>query len=240
MIIFSLISPLLAQPQADDFTSMYNHSAHEVISADYAQVIENQMIGSEPKALTLWKRFLKEEDERALLVLAHLIVQNESKDWPNDYRGEFLWSIAPAALVSAKRNRIYPSVVLAQGILESGWGTSSLSQNHNNLFGVKGHKGKGSVRVHTIESVKGKKVRQWAYFKHFESWADSIAYHGRLLGSSHYYAFAKPIARDAQHYVTLIAPRYASQPKYAEYVNQIIEDYRLDRWDRILWDDLLQ
>ena len=88
--------------------------------------------------------------------------------------------------------------------------------------------------IHTLESVRGKTVRQDAYFRNFVSWAESISYHGELLGSSHYYAFAKPIARDAQHYLELIAPRYASQPDYASYVSVLIEAYKLDRWDFVL------
>ena len=238
MLLF-LSSILFALPQHEDVSPLPRHGVHKVVSADYAQIIESQMIDDEVHTLGLWQNFLHEDDETEMLVLAHLIVHHESRDWPNDYRGEFLWSIAPAALVSAKKNRIFPSVILAQGILESGWGASPLSKNHNNLFGVKGQKGKNSIRVHTIESVNGKKVRQWAYFQHFDSWEESISHHGRLLGSSHYYAFAKPIAKNAQHYMTLIAPFYASQPKYAQYVNEIIEDYNLDRWDRILWDALL-
>ena len=236
LLLLSL--PLFADPLSGTQCASYSDAYKSSVIMHNAYHSTSSSLENEG-GLALWKRFLKEEDESQLLILAHLIVQRESKDLPNDYRGEFLWAIAPAALVSAKKNRIFPSVVLAQGILESGWGTSSLARNHNNLFGVKGKKGKSSTKVYTIESVGGKKVRRWAYFRHFSSWSDSISYHGRLLGSSHYYAFAKPIAKDARHYLELIAPRYASQPDYAEYVVQIIDEYNLDRWDRILWDSLL-
>jgi flagellum-specific peptidoglycan hydrolase FlgJ len=187
-----------------------------------------------PTTEELWEQFFVEEDEERMLVQAELLVQRETKDWPNDYRGDFLWDIAPAALISAKKNHIYPSVVLAQGILESGWGRSNLAQEHNNLFGVKGRKGNRSVQINTLETVRGRVVRQKAFFRHFDSWRESIAYHGRLLGSSHYYLFAKPIAKDAKHYLQLIAPRYASQPDYANYVATIIDEYHLTRWDFVL------
>lgn len=187
-----------------------------------------------PSTEQLWTNFFAEEDDDALMIVAELLIQRTATDWPHDYRGDFLREVAPAALISAKRNQIFPSVVLAQGVLESGWGRSNLAVQHNNLFGVKGRKGHRSVLIHTLESVRGKTVRRDAYFRNFVSWAESISYHGQLLGSSHYYQFAKPIARDAQHYLELIAPRYASQPNYALSVGVLIEGYALDRWDFVL------
>lgn len=187
-----------------------------------------------PSTEKLWDEFFEEDADDVLMMLAELLVQRTASDWPNDYRGDFLREVGPAALVSAKKNKIYPSVVLAQGVLESGWGRSNLAVQHNNLFGVKGRKGHRSVLIHTLESVRGKTVRRDAYFRNFSSWSESIAYHGALLGSSHYYQFAKPLARDARHYLELIAPRYASQPDYADYVSVLIDAYQLDRWDFVL------
>ena len=198
-----------------------------------AQSLEKNRINP-PTTEELWERFLLEEDETQLIVQAELLVQRTTKDWPSGYRRDFLWEIAPAALISAKKNSIYPSVVLAQAILESGWGRSNLAVEHNNLFGVKGQKGEGTVLINTLETVRGRVVRRKAFFRHFINWSDSIAYHGRLLGSSHYYKFAKPIAQNAKHYLELIAPIYASQPDYAEYVHLIIDEYQLDRWDFLL------
>ena len=187
-----------------------------------------------PSIEQMWKEFFAEENEESLMIQAELIIQRSASDWPNDYRGDFLREIAPSALVSAKKNQIFPSVVLAQGVLESGWGRSNLAVTHNNLFGVKGRKGNQTVLINTLESVRGKTVRRHAYFRNFSSWSESISYHGRLLGSSHYYAFAKPIATNARQYLELIAPRYASQPDYAAYVSVLIEEYALDRWDHTL------
>ena len=198
-----------------------------------AQALERQRIHS-PSTEELWAQFLEEDDATELLVQAELLVQRTTQDWPSGYRRDFLWDIAPAALISAKTNQIYPSVVLAQSVLESGWGRSHLAMEHNNLFGVKGQKGDRTVLINTLETVRGRVVRRNAYFRHFISWRESIAYHGRLLGSSHYYEFAKPIAQNAKHYLELIAPRYASQPDYAEYVHVIIDEYQLDRWDFLL------
>ena len=51
----------------------------------------------------------------------------------------FLNTIIPSATSIAAKNDLYASVMMAQAILESGWGQSTLSAppNHN-LFGIKG------------------------------------------------------------------------------------------------------
>lgn len=232
--MFFLCSLIFAQnPYSDIHHSFGVGLSHSTTQELSAFEIENRMI-SVPNTEQLWKSFFTEEDDNSLMIIAELLVQRTASDWPNDYRGDFLREVAPSALISAKRNQIFPSVVLAQGVLESGWGRSNLAVQHNNLFGVKGRKGHRSVLIHTLESVRGKTVRRDAYFRHFFSWSESISYHGELLGSSHYYQFAKPIARDARHYLELIAPRYASQPDYAAYVSVLIEAYHLDRWDFVL------
>ena len=67
----------------------------------------------------------------------------------------FLNQIIPSATVIAAQNDLYASVMMAQAILESGWGTSTLSKAPNyNLFGIKGEYNGG---VHQY----GNLGRQW-------------------------------------------------------------------------------
>lgn len=49
----------------------------------------------------------------------------------------FLKKAAKQAEKAAKKYGTYPSVMIAQAIVESGWGQSGLAVNTNNLFGVK-------------------------------------------------------------------------------------------------------
>jgi flagellum-specific peptidoglycan hydrolase FlgJ len=56
----------------------------------------------------------------------------------------FIQKWAPAAKAEFKRSKILPSVKLAQAIVESAWGTSKLSVNSNNFFGMKAKLGKNS------------------------------------------------------------------------------------------------
>jgi len=50
---------------------------------------------------------------------------------------QFINSIKEGALKGNVDYGILASLTIAQAILESGWGSSKLSQNANNLFGIK-------------------------------------------------------------------------------------------------------
>ena len=64
----------------------------------------------------------------------------------------FINQIASSAKTLANANNLYASVMIAQAIVESGWGGSTLSKvpNHN-LFGIKGEYNGQSVTMKTQE-----------------------------------------------------------------------------------------
>lgn len=168
------------------------------------------------------------------LEVAQSMVSYQTPDWPDGYRGEFLYEVAPYALVSARKNKIPPSVILGQAILESGWGRSGLSQEHNNLFGIKGTKGTRRVELDTWERLDGVKVDSRAAFRVFDSWQHSIEYHGHLLGVDRRYASARRQVHDWKLFLKALAPRYASSNRYYDTTASIIETYDLDRWDHLI------
>ncbi|WEV09974.1 glucosaminidase domain-containing protein [Clostridium perfringens] len=49
----------------------------------------------------------------------------------------FISQIVPGARQSYEETKIFPSITLAQAILESGWGRSGLAVRAKNLFGIK-------------------------------------------------------------------------------------------------------
>ena len=172
--------------------------------------------------------------ERAGLYLLELTVN----DWPNDYRRDFLATIAPAALESARTHQLPPSVILAQAVLESGWGRSLLARRHHNLFGVKAANGQASATFPTLEaSAKGVHVRR-AAFRTFDSTQESIVQHGMLIASDQRYASARSHAGNWRQFLAELAPVYASDPHYARQLTQIIRTYGLDRWDGLIQGDL--
>ena len=178
---------------------------------------------------------VEEESEdlyRRRLFAAQKVVHIEASDWPDDYRGDFLRSIAPAALMSAVDHQIFPSVALSQAVLESGWGRSTLALRYNNIFGIKGYNASNRVRTTTFEKVNGRRVPRRVTFRIFKDWSQSIYYHGDLLATDYRYAHARTAA-DWKTYVDLISGKYASEPRYAKKLGTIIEKHTLDRWDAL-------
>ena len=62
----------------------------------------------------------------------------------------FISTISPIAQSIANSNNLYASTMVAQAALESGYGTSTLTQLGNNLFGIKSFDGTG-VKMATDE-----------------------------------------------------------------------------------------
>lgn len=162
-----------------------------------------------------------------------LLVQIAEKSWPDDHRREFLSQIAKAALESGRLHNVPPSVILAQAALESGWGRSRLARDHHNLFGIKASKTQRSAQFNTLEfGQKGAHIVQ-ARFRSFDSVEQSISHHGDLLSSDARYATTRLVGDNWRSFVAELAPIYASDPAYAARITQIIERYKLDRWDNV-------
>ncbi len=150
--------------------------------------------------------------------------------WPKGSRGEFLAAIAPAAVRSAQQFHIPPSVSLGQAALESAWGRSKLSREHNNLFGIKGGGAKNSVRYFPNNG----NTRKRTSYRTYGSWEDSVAHHAELLGTHRAYAKARPLWTEWEAYLAAVAPKYASNRRYAQEVAWFIERYDLDQWDAMV------
>lgn len=63
----------------------------------------------------------------------------------------FLAQAVPMAQQAAAKYNVYASVMLAQAIIESAWGTSDLATMGNNLFGMKGDYNGSSISLPTSE-----------------------------------------------------------------------------------------
>ncbi len=96
----------------------------------------------------------------------------------------FIDSVASGAVASRRQYGVPASVTIAQAILESGWGKSSLTQRAFNLFGVKGQGPAGSMTVPTKEFINGQWITINAAFRRYHNFAESMSDHGRLLATS--------------------------------------------------------
>ncbi|MEC0228072.1 glycoside hydrolase family 73 protein [Paenibacillus alba] len=138
----------------------------------------------------------------------------------------FIDQVAPAAQADMLGYGILASVTIAQAILESGWGRSAPG---NNLFGIKG----SGQQQATQEFINGKWVQIVDGFRVYECWADSIRDHSLLLSQNLRY---KNVLNERNYQIAskeLQRAGYATDPKYADKLIQIIEGSDLTRFDQL-------
>ena len=151
----------------------------------------------------------------------------------------FLNQIIPSATIIAAKNDLYASVMMAQSILESGWGTSALASAPNyNLFGIKGNYNGESVNMGTLEDSGGQNYYPInAEFRKYPSYAESLQDYANLLANGtswnpNYYAGAwKSNAASYQDATAYLTGRYATDTAYSAKLNRIIAQYGLDQYD---------
>ncbi|AIQ18052.1 hypothetical protein H70357_16220 [Paenibacillus sp. FSL H7-0357] len=154
---------------------------------------------------------------------------------------EFISRIIPYAVEDMKRSHIAASLTIAQAALESSWGNSSLTVKSNNLFGIKGSGPAGSVAVRTTEYRDGKAVKVTAAFRAYNNWGESVADHSALIiggVSWNHTLYSKVIGADGKKAAREIAAAgYATDPKYAAKLIQIMNTYNLYAYDEIKEED---
>jgi len=126
-----------------------------------------------------------------------------------------------------RQHKIPASITLAQGILESGAGTGSLSVGANNHFGIKCHK------EWTGPSVRHDDDEAQECFRKYDDPAQSYQDHSLFLTSRARYAslFQLP-ADDYKAWARgLRAAGYATDIKYPEKLIGLIERYQLNQYD---------
>ncbi|MDR9855987.1 glycoside hydrolase family 73 protein [Paenibacillus sp. VCA1] len=150
-------------------------------------------------------------------------------------KNNFISSIVPCAISDMRRCGIPASLTIAQAILESNWGTSGLTRQANNLFGIKGKGPAGSVEMPTTEYVQGKAVKVTAAFRKYNSWTESIADHSNLLlngtrdNPARYHGVLHADYKKAAEEVW--KGGYATDPKYPAKLIAIMEENNLPQYD---------
>lgn len=149
----------------------------------------------------------------------------------------FFKNILPAIQQVSQKKGIVTSVMLAQSILESGWGTSQLATNAYNIFGIKADSSwKGNTyTVHTKEVVNGKTITVEKQFRAYKSLLESISDYGSFFTSTAWRMKNYASFLQATNYETaltsLLASGYATDPAYAEKLKSLIQRYGLDQYD---------
>lgn len=142
-------------------------------------------------------------------------------------REQFIRKIVPYAQKDMAKTGILASVTIAQAILESGDGNSSLALKYNNLFGIKGSYNGQSVNLQTREYTN-----TWIYddFRVYPSWQESIDDHSALLCGSTYNLAGEEDYRAACE--RLQSAGYATSPTYASTLKSLISQHNLTQYDK--------
>ena len=130
---------------------------------------------------------------------------------------------------------LFPSVLLAQAALESGWGQSILANKFNNLFGIKADKSwKGeTVILPTREVLNGKTVTIEQPFRVYSNASDSFSDRNKFLKKNPRYTKAGVFEAKTpeSQAIALQTAGYATDPGYAAAIIKIINTYDLKRFD---------
>ncbi|MBS2099894.1 glucosaminidase domain-containing protein [Carboxylicivirga linearis] len=127
------------------------------------------------------------------------------------------------AIKEMKRTRIPASITMAQGILESGSGNSTLARKSNNHFGIKCHSDWKGKKVYHDDDRRNECFRKYkTVYESYIDHSDFLTTKGRYsslfdLKTTDYKGWAKGLKKAG----------YATDPKYSHRLIKIIEDYKL-------------
>jgi flagellar protein FlgJ len=147
---------------------------------------------------------------------------------------DFIDKMGPVAQEIVPGYGLWPSVFIAQAALESGWGTSILAVYANNYFGRKCLQ-LPCLEIKTPEYRYGmcRTEKHW-----FQMYPDlRAAVHGycqqffRVYEKSGARVYPELDASTPESQIRSVAHRYATDPRYAQKVLDIIDEWGLAVWD---------
>ena len=159
-----------------------------------------------------------------LLMVCCLTVQTQTR---NKQYEDYIKKYRDLAVQEMKKYHIPASITLAQGLLESGAGKSSLARKSNNHFGIKcGSDWRGKTVSHD-DDARGECFRAYKHPK--QSYEDHSKF---LAGRPRYASLFKLKITDYKGWARgLKKAGSATNPRYAEQLIDIIELYDLHRYD---------
>lgn len=171
---------------------------------------------------------------RYIAILAAVLMASVgAKAQQKTTRQEYIERYAPLAVEQQTLYGIPASITLAQGLLESGNGTSRLAREANNHFGIKcGSSWDGKSIRHDDDAAQ-------ECFRAYTSVEESYIDHSLILLERRWY---RPLfdlnPKDYKAWAHgLKKAGYATNPHYAELLIKIIEDNELYRYDNAIVAD---
>lgn len=149
----------------------------------------------------------------------------------------FVKKVAPYAVTLGKQYGVLPSITIAQAILESDWGTSTLASQYNNYFGIKGTDPSNTKLLETKEYTNGQWVTINGRFRVYSDFRESMRDHTKLLvngttWNSQQYQQVLQSKDYIDAAVALQTDGYATDPGYTSKIIRIIQKYNLKKYDQ--------
>ena len=159
-----------------------------------------------------------------ILIISCLTLQSQTR---NKQYEDYIKKYRELAVEEMKKYHIPASITLAQGLLESGAGQSTLARKSNNHFGIKcGSDWTGKTVSHD-DDARGECFRAYKHPK--ESYEDHSKF---LAGRPRYASLFKLNITDYKGWARgLKKAGYATNPRYADQLIDIIEVYGLHQYD---------
>ncbi|MDR1473690.1 MAG: glycoside hydrolase family 73 protein [Lactobacillales bacterium] len=181
----------------------------------------------------------------SMLSLASLLTRVEADDdysqallfrgrETDDFTLELIEEWVPIAVPIARENGLYPSVMLAQALLESRYvgGLSQLASSpYHNLFGIKGNFHGQSVKFPTQEWTGDQYTTVDDDFRMYPDYDESFKDYAKLMQLDYYAGVRRENASTFREAAEALQGRYATSPIYADSLIRLIEQYELDRFD---------
>ena len=159
--------------------------------------------------------------------VTEVIVSTSQTVVSSDVVANYITKFKDIAMDNMKVYGIPASIVLAQGILESGAGRGDLAITANNHFGIKCHQGWNG------ESVKHDDDAAQECFRKYDNVSESYKDHALFLtGRSRYSKLFDCSKGDYKAWARgLKAAGYATDPKYPDKLISYIQRYKLHQYD---------
>ncbi|MBC1483611.1 1,4-beta-N-acetylmuramoylhydrolase [Listeria sp. FSL L7-1509] len=153
---------------------------------------------------------------------------------------QFIQSIQASSSQIAASNDLYASVMIAQAILESAYGTSELGSAPNyNLFGIKGAYNGQSYTKQTLEDDgSGNYYTITAKFRKYPSYHQSLEDYARVIHNgpswnpNYYSKVWKSNTNSYKDATKALTGTYATDTAYATKLNNLISTYNLTQFDK--------
>ena len=146
---------------------------------------------------------------------------------------DFINLIAHEAQKIAQEHDLFASVMIAQAILESDWGRSDLARTYYNLLGIKGAYHGQSTTMPTQEHRMGRDLTEQHAFRKYPSIRESLQDYAMVLDQEIYEQVHKRHCFDYQSATRELNQKYATDPRYHEKLDHLIQTYDLTKYDQI-------